>query len=571
MARRNAALAKALTGISGFDEITLGGLPRGRPTLVCGGAGCGKTLFGLEFLVRGARDYNEPGVCISFEETPDDLAKNVASLGFDLPALERAKLLAVDHIELDRSQIAETGEYDLEGLFIRIGSAIDSVKAKRVLVDTPEALFAGLSDEGVLRSELRRLFGWLKAKGVTAVITGERGEGTLTRHGLEEYVSDCVILLDHRVHEGVVTRRVRVLKYRGSAHGGNEYPFLIDEHGISVLPVTSVGLAHPAYEERISTGIPALDQMMGGKGLYRASSVLLSGSAGSGKTSVAAHFLNAACERGEASLFFSFEESPQQLVRNMRSIGIDLDRWIKKGLLHIHSSRPSSFGLEMHLVQMHQLLRKMKPRAVVMDPLSSLINSGTEREVQTMVLRLVDHLKHVGATSLFTSLSSNAELESTEINISSLVDTWLLLRNLETNGERNRVLYLLKSRGMAHSNQVREFMMTNKGIVLREVYLGPAGVLTGSARTAQELRERDQRHQEQLEMARKQTDLKRSLHSLEAQILALQQEKAANERELQAVASEEETRRRLIAENRDTMARLRFAAPRKQNGRPEKE
>jgi circadian clock protein KaiC len=311
--------------------------------------------------------------------------------------------------------------------------------------------------------------------------------------------------------------------------------------------------------------------MMGGKGLYRASSVLLSGSAGSGKTSVAAHFLNAACERGEASLFFSFEESPQQLVRNMRSIGIDLDRWIKKGLLHIHSSRPSSFGLEMHLVQMHQLLRKMKPRAVVMDPLSSLINSGTEREVQTMVLRLVDHLKHVGATSLFTSLSSNAELESTEINISSLVDTWLLLRNLETNGERNRVLYLLKSRGMAHSNQVREFMMTNKGIVLREVYLGPAGVLTGSARTAQELRERDQRHQEQLEMARKQTDLKRSLHSLEAQILALQQEKAANERELQAVASEEETRRRLIAENRDTMARLRFAAPRKQNGRPEKE
>src|SRR4051812_19284455 len=292
MARRNAALAKALTGISGFDEITMGGLPRGRPTLVCGGAGCGKTLFGLEFLVRGARDYSEPGVCISFEETADDLAKNVASLGFDLGALERAKLLAVDHIELDRSQIAETGEYDLEGLFIRIGSAIDSVKAKRVLVDTPEALFAGLSDEGVLRSELRRLFAWLKAKGVTAVITGERGQGTLTRHGLEEYVSDCVILLDHRVHDGLTTRRVRVLKYRGSAHGGNEYPFLIDERGMSVLPVTSVGLSHPAHEERISTGVAGLDEMMGGKGLFRGSSVLLSGSAGSGKTSVAAHFVN---------------------------------------------------------------------------------------------------------------------------------------------------------------------------------------------------------------------------------------------------------------------------------------
>lgn len=525
-------LPKAPTGISGLDQITLGGLPKGRPTLICGSAGCGKTLFGLEFLVRGALQFGEPGVCISFEESAQDLAANVASLGFDLEKLQRTKKLVIDHIFIDKSEIAETGEYDLEGLFIRLEAAIDSVRAKRVLLDTPEALFAGLSDVGVLRSELRRLFGWLKDKGVTAVITGERGEGTLTRHGLEEYVSDCVILLDHRVQNDAVTRRLRVLKYRGSTHGTNEYPFLIDERGISVLPVTSLELSHDAPSERISSGILELDEMFGGQGYFRGSSVLVTGAAGTGKSSMGAHFVDAACRRGENAILFSFEESPQQVIRNMRSIGMDLSRWVKKGLLHIESARPSAFGLEMHLVRMHHLLESHKPRVVVIDPISGLLPGGAEHDVHALVLRMVDFLKHAGATGFFTTLNSVDNQQSTEMNISSLVDAWILLRNIEVNGERNRVLYVLKSRGMAHSNQIREFLLTDRGVRLREVYLGPGGVLTGSARVAQEAEERREAIRKQQHSKNSQIAAKAALRSLEARIDDLRAEKDARQNEL---------------------------------------
>ncbi len=420
---------------------------------------------------------------------PRDLATNVASLGFDLEKLQAAKKLCIDHIYIDKSEIAETGEYDLEGLFIRLNTAIDSIGAKRVLLDTPEALFAGLSDVGVLRSELRRLLGWLKDKKVTAIITGERGSGTLTRHGLEEYVSDCVILLDHRVQNDAVTRRLRILKYRGSTHGTNEYPFLIDQHGISVLPVTSLGLNHPAYSERISTGIAELDRMFEGRGYFRGSTVLVTGTAGTGKTSMGAHLIDAACGRGENCILFSFEESPQQIIRNMTSLGLDLGRWVKKGLLQIESARPSAFGLEMHLVRMHQLLEQHKPKVVVIDPISGLLPGGSEHDVHGLVLRIVDFVKHSGATGFFTALNDEDDLQATSLAISSLVDAWIQLRNIEVNGERNRVLYVLKSRGMAHSNQIREFLLTSQGVRLREVYLGPGGVLTGSARVAREAEE----------------------------------------------------------------------------------
>ena len=553
-------LPKCPTGIAGFDEITLGGLPRGRPSLICGGAGCGKTLFGIEFLARGAQDFGEPGVCISFEETSDDLAQNAISLGFDLKALERANELVIDYIHIDKSEIAETGEYDLEGLFIRIGSAIDSIGAKRVLLDTPEALFGGLNDEGVLRSELRRLFRWLKDKGVTAVITGEKGEGTLTRHGIEEYVSDCVVLLDHRLQSGVVTRRMRVLKYRGSMHGTNEYPFLIGQKGISILPITSLGLNHRISDDRISSGIPGLDEMLEGAGFYRGSSILVSGTAGTGKTSMAAHLLNAACSRGEACLFFSFEESPDQLLRNMRSIGIDLGRWIKKGLLHIHSTRPTTHGLELHLVEIHNLLEQHKPKVVVIDPLSSLISGAGENtgDLTNMVLRVIDRLKQLGTTGFFTSLTSGGRAaEATEVNISSLVDTWLLLRDVESDGERNRVLYVLKSRGMAHSNQLREFLMTKNGVELREAYLGPAGVLTGSARLAQEAREREEESRSKRESEDRRLALSRKLRAAEAQILALEAERQAAELELRSAAIQTEERRNAAAEQRAQMARSR--------------
>ena len=529
-------VSKVATGIAGLDEITFGGLPQGRPTLICGGAGCGKTLFGIEFLVRGAQQYGEPGVCLTFEETAHDLTLNVASLGFDLARLQAEKKLAIDHVYVDKSEIAETGEYDLEALFIRLGSAIDSVGAKRVLLDTPEALFAGLSDTGVLRSELRRLFAWLKHKGVTAIITEEKGERTLTRHGLEEYISDCVILLDHRLQDNAVTRRLRVLKYRGSRHGTNEYPFLIDERGISVLPVTSLALTHDAPNDRISTGIPDLDEMFGGEGFYRGSSILVTGAAGSGKSSMGAHFVDAACRRGERAMFFSFEESAPQLIRNMRSIGLDLNRWIKKGLLQLEAARPSSFGLEMHLVRMHHLLARYRPDVVVIDPISALLPGGSQHDVRNLVLRIVDFLKHTRATGFYTAL--NEGTEETTVAISSLVDSWILLRSVEVQAERNRVLYVLKSRGMSHSNQVREFLLTDAGVKLREVGLSSGSVLTGSARLMREAEERREDFRRQQSDRNRQATVNVALRALEAKIAELQAERQARQNELTRIIGE---------------------------------
>jgi circadian clock protein KaiC len=466
---KRSSLPKAPTGIEGLDGITGGGLPRGRPTLVCGGAGCGKTLLAMEFLVRGATEFGEPGVFLAFEETAEELAQNMGSLGFDLEELARRNQLRVDFVHVERSQIEETGEYDLEGLFIRLGHAIDAVGARRVVLDSIETLFGGLSNAAILRSELHRLFRWLKDKDVTTVITGERGEGTLTRHGLEEYVSDCVIILDHRITEQLSTRRLRIVKYRGSVHGTNEYPFLIDENGISVLPITLLGLRQEASDERISTGVARLDAMLGGEGVYRGTSVLVTGTAGTGKTSLAAHFADAACRRGERGLYFAFEESESQLVRNMRSIGLDLRPWLKKGLLRVHATRPTAFGLETHLVTLHKLVNEFEPSVVVVDPITTFGNAGTSLEAEAMLMRLVDFLKSRQITAFFTSLTHSGSLqEQSQVGISSLIDTWLLLRDSELGGERNHAVYILKSRGMAHSNQIREFLLTGHGVELRE-------------------------------------------------------------------------------------------------------
>ena len=463
------SLSKAATGIQGLDEITAGGLPRGRPTLVCGSAGCGKTLLAIEFLVRGAAELNEPGVFMAFEETAEELTQNVRSLGFDLDELSARKRLVVDYVHVERSEIEETGEYDLEGLFIRLGHAIDSIGAKRVVLDTLETLFGGLSNTAILRSELRRLFRWLKDKEVTAIITAERGEGSLTRHGLEEYVSDCVILLDHRVNEQLSTRRVRVVKYRGTTHGTNEYPFLIDENGISVLPVTSLGLSHEASDERVSTGIRWLDEMLGGRGVYRGSTVLVSGTAGTGKTSLAAHFADAACRRGERCLYFAFEESESQVARNMRSIGLDLSAWSDRALLRFHATRPSAYGLEMHLATLHKLVVDFQPRVVVVDPITTFLGAGTSSQAEAMLMRLIDFLKGAQITALFTSLThSGHAIEASQVAVSSLIDTWLLLRDLEVGGQRKRGLQVLKSRGMSHSNEVREFRMADKGLQAKD-------------------------------------------------------------------------------------------------------
>ena len=543
------ALAKARTGISGLDEVTFGGLPAGRPTLICGGPGCGKTLLATTFLVNGAVMFNEPGVFVSFEETSDDLIKNVASLGYDLGALVAQKKIAIDFVRVERSEIEETGEYDLEGLFVRLDYAIKSVGAKRVVLDTLEMLFAGLGDTQILRAEIRRLFAWLKQRDVTAIITAEQGEGAMTRYGIEEYVSDCVFLLDNRVSDQITTRRLRVVKYRGSAHGTNEYPFLIDAQGVSVLPVTSAGLAHAASDEVISTGIPGLNQMLGAGGFYKGTSILVSGTAGTGKTSLAANFIEAVCARGERCLYFAFEESPAQIVRNMRSIGLDLQPRVDAGLLRFEAARPSLFGLEMHLARMYREIEEFAPAAAVLDPISAL--RGETGDVHSMLLRVIDLLKSRGITAFLTNLLSVEGMDKSDAGMSSLMDTWLSLVQLETNGERNRGIYVLKSRGMNHSNQIREYQLTSQGVKLVDAYLGGSGVLTGSARIAQEMVDAASSLRRTQDNERKQRDIQRKRAALERQIAELRAELESEEEEARkSLQRDEELEKRLQAERR---------------------
>lgn len=539
---------KTPTGVDGLDEITDGGFPKGRPTLICGAAGCGKTLLSMQFLIKGITEFKEPGVFMSFEEPSDDLTVNVKSLGFDLEKLKADKKLVVDHVRVERSEIEEAGDYDLDGLFIRLGHAIDSIKAKRVVLDTIESLFAGLDNQAILRAELRRLFHWLKSKGVTAIITGERGESTLTRQGLEEYVSDCVILLDHRVIEQVSTRRLRIVKYRGSTHGTNEYPFLIDEDGISVLPITSLKLDNEVSSEVISTGVPGLNAMFDGGGFYRGSNILVSGTAGTAKTTVGCYFANEQCKNNEKTIYFAFEESPQQLIRNMKSIGIDLEKHIKKGLLQIHSSRPSLNGLEMHLLTLRKLIKEFKPTTIIIDPISNLITVGSEQEVRSMLVRLIDMLKANNITALLTSLNKQTDAvrpDLAEESVSSLVDTWITVRDMEGIGERNRGIFIIKARGMGHSNQVREFIITPKGIELLDVELGPDGILTGAARKSHRFSKTVSDIKLQNEISRKDREIARKRKVLEANIEALKNEFESAEEELSILRATEELQAKL--------------------------
>ena len=549
-------IAKCPTGIRGLDEITGGGLPRGRSTLVCGGAGSGKTLLAMEFIVRGIRDYGEPGVFIAFEEDIQDLTQNVASLGFELERFIRDKRLAIDHVHVERSEIEEAGEYTLDGLFVRIGQKLKETGAQRIAVDSLEALFSGLSNEALLRSELRRLFRWFKTQGLTAVITGEQGQNALTRHGLEEYISDCVIHLDHRVHNQVATRRLRIVKYRGTPHGTNEYPTMIDELGLSVLPISSLELSYAVSQERISSGVPRLDTMLGGQGYYRGSTVLVSGSAGTGKTSLAAAFTEATCRAGGACLYLAFEEAPAQILRNMRSIGYDLSPWAAAERLVFHAMRATANGLEEHLVSIHKLANRHRPTVVIVDPVSNLTSIGDIHEVKSMLSRVIDFLKGLGITTLLTSLEDRGS-EETEIGISSLMDTWLLLRNTEANGERNRLLFILKSRGMAHSNQVREFVLSDAGIQLTDVYTASGDVLTGSARLASEARDRAEEAAQRRRADRHRERALARRRRIDGQIEDLRQQAEALRAELEELDLRERERLDAIARDREQLAEAR--------------
>ena len=558
---QNLVLVKCPTGIQGLDEITDGGLPQGRATLICGSAGCGKTLFGVEFLVRGATLYDEPGVLISFEETAVEIVQNVASLGWDLSALIADKKILIDHVYIEASEIEETGEYDLEALFIRLGYAINKIGAKRVLLDTIEVLFAGLSNANIVRAELRRLFHWLKEQGVTAMITGERGDRTLTRQGLEEYVSDCVIKLEQRTLDEIATRTIQVVKYRGSRHSNNEYPFLIEETGISVLPITSLTLNHTVSNERISTGVPQLDEMFGGQGYYRGSSILITGKAGTGKTTLAAYFAQSTCLRGECCLYLATEEFPQQIIRNLGSINLHLGDYIEQGLLQFDAVRPTNYNLEMRLFKIHHWVKEFQPRTVIIDPMSNLILSGSLVQIKNFFMRLVDYLKSQQITVLLTDLTpgdTDSNHEGTEVRVSSLMDSWLELQTLKSNGERNRVLYVLKSRGMAHSNQVREFIVTNEGVNLVEVYLGEGKVVMGTERLNQEREEQLARKKWQQNFERKKRDVEQEKHLLQAQIQALQMQLSNQDTELALLLEAEEEYQKGILENRTLIEKLRY-------------
>ncbi len=554
-------LEKTPTGISGLDEITDGGLPKGRPTLVCGSAGSGKTLMAMEFLVNGAVDYNEPGVFMAFEETAEELTKNFASLGFDLDCLAAENMLNVDYVHIDKSEYEETGDYDLEGLFIRLGLAIDTIGAKRVALDTLEVLFSGFENEVILRSELRRLFSWLKERGVSAIVTGERGENSLTRYGLEEYVADCVILLDNRMQDQISTRRLRIVKYRGSKHGTNEYPFLIEEDGISVLPITSLSLEHEASTDRVSSGIERLDTMLGDKGYYRGTTVLISGTSGTGKTSFAAEFARATCERGERCLYFAFEESPGQIMRNMQSIGIDFQPYLDANLMEISAFRPMTYGLEMHLIAMRRLIDKFEPATVIIDPISNMVNVGTPNDVKMTLTRLIDYLKLKKITALCTSLVENESMEGMNAQgISSLMDTWINLRFFENDSERNRGISIIKSRGMGHSNQIREFILTNNGVKIQDVYLGlSGGLLMGSSRAFQEARETAEAISQKQITERKKRELESRLKAIDVQISVLKSEFEIQEEELNRLVSEDERRNKALKNSENRMAFIRKA------------
>ncbi|MGV3723714.1 MAG: circadian clock protein KaiC [Actinomycetota bacterium] len=555
-------LPKAPSGVRGLDEITGGGLPRGRATLVSGGVGCGKTVFGVQFLARGVEEYGEPGVLMTFEETRAELAQNVRALGIDLRQLVAEKKLSLHYVHIDRREIEETGEYDLEGLFVRLNYAIDAIGAKRVVMDTIESIFSGFQNEAVLRAELRRLFRWLKDKGVTTVITAESTDDGLSRHGLEEFLSDCVIRLDRRVNDEVSTRRIEIVKYRGSSHGANEYPFLIDDGGISILPITSVGLSHEVVDERVSTGNDRLDAMLGGAGFFRGSTVLISGTAGAGKSSIAAQCALAATQRGERCLYFAFEESPSQIQRNVRSIGIDLAPACKQGLLMFQAARPTLYGLETHLTQIHKCVDEFQPELVVLDPITNFVMAGSQTQVKGMLMRLIDYLKSRQITCIFTSLTESAnDVGQSEVGVSSLIDTWILLRFLESNGERNRALYILKSRGMAHSNQVREFVMSEHGVDLVDVYLGPNGVVTGSARYVQEAAERAARVARQQNLEMRQRELQRQRAAMERAISALQADFEAREDDFERLRAQEQGWDEAWELDRLAMARLRYQEP----------
>ncbi|MEB3828373.1 circadian clock protein KaiC [Phormidium sp. CCY1219] len=555
-------LPKCASGIQGLDEITGGGLPKGRPTLVCGYAGCGKTLLAMQFLVNGVVNYDEPGVFVSFEESAAELCQNVASLGWDLPALIEQGKFAIDYIHLDRSEIQETGEYNLEGLFMRLAIAIDKVKAKRVVLDTLEVLFGGLENGAIVRSEMRRLFRWLKERGVSAIVTAESTDNSLTRQGLEEFVSDCVIRLEQHVSDRIATRTLQIIKYRGSKHGTNQYPFLIQHHGISVVPITSLALDHQVSNERISTGIPRLDTMLGGKGYYRGSSILITGTAGTGKSSIAAHFAHATCQRGEKCLYIAFEESANQIIRNMRSVGLELEGCVTENRLKFQAARPTLYGLEMHLVNLYGLVRDFHPSVVIIDPISNLESVGNAFEVKSFLMRLIDFLKTQCITTLVTSLTQGGEpLEHTDAGVSSLMDTWLVLRDVEIHGERNRLLYAIKSRGMQHSNQVREFRLSDRGLELVDVYLGAKGILTGTARSQQEFEEKTQAWMRQQELQKKQRDIERKRALMDAQIKALQVDFESEQEEFERLLEGEQIKEKIRLDNEQQIAESRYADP----------
>ena len=458
-------LPKSLTGIQGLDDITYGGIPQNRPTLLVGSIGTGKTIFAMEYIINGITMFNEPGVFMTFEEQTDELQINVTSMGYNLSKLIADNKIYLEHLHIDHREIQATGKYDIEGLFIRIEMAIEKVKAKRIVLDALDTLFIGL-DSQILRSEIKRLFFWLKEKKVTAIITSEVGDIFLTRLGFEEVVADCVIELNNRLNNQISTRRLRIVKYRGSYHSTNEYPFMIDHKGITIFPIISEAPQIIVSNERISSGIKQIDEMLDGRGFYVGSSILVSGSAGTGKSSIAASFIKDVCEKKGTALYCAFEEAPNQIKRNMASIGIFLEPYEKSGNLHFYYSRPTLQTLELHFIAIKKLIKQINPSVVILDPITNLMIENINSDIRTMLTRFVDYLKMEQITVLLTATLTVSSLELIQSNegISSMVDTCIMIQEKNIIDSRRRTLYIMKSRGICNSKKEVEFIITSEGI-----------------------------------------------------------------------------------------------------------
>ena len=539
------------TGVKGLDDVLGGGIPQGHAMLLVGKPGTGKSILSMEYLLHGIELHKENGVYISFEESEKQIISNAASFGWKFEEMVKKNKLAISYIDMQPEQMRTVGDYDLSALILRVKGAIKKVNARRVVIDGINNLLSTFDDERIIRSDLLRLIREIKEVNATIFITGERGHDSWSKMGFEEYLADGLMHLDNRTDGNYQTREIQVVKCRGINHYTGKSPFIINSEGMSIRPLITADFDYKVLKSRVSTGIADIDNMLGGKGLYRGSTVYITGPSGAGKTSISSSFANGACSRGERALFLAFEESSDQIIRNMKSIGLSLDKWVNEKLLYFYTARATTNSLEGHLDNIMTMVREVEPTCVVLDPISAFRPIANENETKLMLIRLNDYLRARKITTVFTALSSDGEYsEHADVQLSSIADTWIVVRIMDYKGERNNVMQLMKSRGMSHSRQMKEMYFTGNGLKLQNVYQGPEGVLTGAARIGQEKYEKlkEARNVIEIDKNRKKIERKKSL--LEASIEALKHEYEEELEALHAAIEEAEEQNSKIKETR---------------------